>query len=119
MGRLQQKKTDQEKREKRKKIQEEKQASGKVVSEKKKKSAPLPVKKSSKGSGGNGKESFFKRASSFLKESRGELKRVVWPGRKQTVASAVMVIVLVIIISSFLGLADFILSGLMALILRS
>lgn len=115
MGRLQQKKTDQEKREKRKKIQEEKQQ----LNGQPEKKISVPAKSPKKVKVAANKDSFFRKSAEFLKEARGELKRVVWPGRKQTVASTVMVIVLVIIISSFLGLADFILSGLMALILRS
>jgi len=114
MGRLQQKKTDQEKREKRKKSQEE-VSDVKVKSEKK---SFIPVKTVKKVKEIN-KNSFFHRSIEFVKEAKGELKRVVWPGRKQTVASTIMVIVFVAIVSSFLGLADFILSGLMALVLRS
>ncbi|MCB9493949.1 MAG: preprotein translocase subunit SecE [Desulfobacteraceae bacterium] len=114
MGRLHQKKTDQEKREKRKKIHEEKtEAESKAV-----KKSYVPVKASVKTKEVD-KNSFFHRSIEFVKEAKGELKRVVWPSRKQTVASTIMVIVFVTIISSFLGLADFILSGLMAFVLRS
>ncbi|MGM0417101.1 MAG: preprotein translocase subunit SecE [Thermodesulfobacteriota bacterium] len=112
MGRLHQKKSDQEKREKKKKLQEEKSE----LTEKNKK-APVQTKKKEKT--GVKKDNFFHKSVEFVKEARGELKRVVWPGRKQTVASTVMVIVFVMIIASFLGLADFIFSGLMSLILRS
>jgi preprotein translocase subunit SecE len=112
MGRLQQKKSDQEKREKRKKIQEEKTETD--TRQVKKSYVPAKTEKHSKEI-----NSFFHRSIEFVKEAKGELKRVVWPGRKQTVASTIMVIVFVAILSSFLGLADFILSGLMALVLRS
>jgi len=47
-----------------------------------------------------------------------ELKKVTWPSRKETVASTAVVIVLVIIVSAFLGLVDVSLSGLIRLILR-
>ncbi|MBI9077801.1 MAG: preprotein translocase subunit SecE [Desulfatibacillum sp.] len=42
----------------------------------------------------------------FLREVRGELKKVTWPSRKQTIGSTVVVIILVTIISIFLGLVD-------------
>jgi preprotein translocase subunit SecE len=114
MGRLQQKKTDQEKREKRKKIQEDKTEF--ETSPVKKSYVPAKTVKKVKEVN---KNSFFHRSIEFVKEAKGELKRVVWPGRRQTMASTIMVIVFVAIVSSFLGLADFILSGLMALVLRS
>jgi preprotein translocase subunit SecE len=46
-------------------------------------------------------------AMQFLKESRMELKKVKWPTRKELLASTVVVIVLVLIVSFFLGLIDF------------
>ena len=115
MGRLQRKKTDLEKREKRKKIQDEKEQLDEQ-SEKKKFVAAKVVKK--EGVAVN-KKTFFNKAVEFVKEAKAELKKVVWPGRNQTIGSTIMVVVLVVIISSFLGLVDFLLSGLMALILRS
>lgn len=42
----------------------------------------------------------------FLREVRIELKKVTWPSRKQTVGSTVVVLVVVAIISVFLGLVD-------------
>lgn len=49
-------------------------------------------------------------AVQFLREVRTELKKVVWPSRKQTVASTSVVVVLVVIVSAFLGMVDYILS---------
>jgi preprotein translocase subunit SecE len=43
----------------------------------------------------------------FLVEARGELKKVTWPTPKQALASTGVVLVLVIIVSIFLGLVDF------------
>jgi preprotein translocase subunit SecE len=43
----------------------------------------------------------------FLRESRVELKKVKWPTRKELLASTAVVIVLVLIVSLFLGLIDF------------
>jgi preprotein translocase subunit SecE len=54
----------------------------------------------------------------FLREVKIELKKVTWPTRKQTLGSTVVVIVLVMIISLFLGLVDVSLSKLMQAILQ-
>lgn len=53
----------------------------------------------------------------FLREVKIELKKVTWPSRKQTMGSTVVVIVLVMVISLFLGLVDFGLSSLMRVVL--
>ncbi|MFQ5901734.1 MAG: preprotein translocase subunit SecE [Thermodesulfobacteriota bacterium] len=42
----------------------------------------------------------------FLREAKQELKKVTWPPRKHAVASTSVVLVLVILISFFLGLMD-------------
>jgi preprotein translocase subunit SecE len=49
----------------------------------------------------------FEKVKQFLKEAKIELKKVVWPTRKDTIASTTVVIILVIIIAVFLGLVDF------------
>lgn len=43
----------------------------------------------------------------FLEEARAELKKVTWPTRNQTLASTAVVLVVVIVVSMFLGLVDF------------
>jgi preprotein translocase subunit SecE len=53
----------------------------------------------------------------FLREVKIELKKVTWPSRKQTMGSTVVVIVLVMIISIFLGVVDFGLSSLIRIVL--
>lgn len=53
----------------------------------------------------------------FLREVKIELKKVTWPTRKQTMGSTIVVIVLVMIISLFLGLVDVSLSSLMRVVL--
>jgi preprotein translocase subunit SecE len=53
----------------------------------------------------------------FLREVKIELKKVTWPSRKQTMGSTVVVIILVMIVSLFLGLVDFGLSSLMRMVL--
>ena len=54
----------------------------------------------------------------FLREVKIELKKVIWPTRKQTIGSTLVVIVLVMIISFFLGIVDISLSSLISLILK-
>lgn len=44
----------------------------------------------------------------YLKETKGELKHVSWPTRKQAVAFTAIVIGLSIFVALFLGLFDFI-----------
>jgi preprotein translocase subunit SecE len=58
------------------------------------------------------------KAVQFLREVKVELKKVTWPSRKQTVGSTVVVIILVMIISLFLGVVDIGLSGLIRVVLR-
>jgi len=56
--------------------------------------------------------------SQFLREVKVELKKVTWPSRQQTIGSTVVVLVLVMIIASFLGLADIGLAGLIRVVLH-
>ena len=51
-------------------------------------------------------DNLYTRAVQFLREVKIELKKVTWPTRKQTLGSTAVVIVLVMIISVFLGLVD-------------
>ncbi|HSO59631.1 MAG TPA: preprotein translocase subunit SecE [Desulfobacterales bacterium] len=51
-------------------------------------------------------DNVYTRAVQFLREVKIELKKVTWPTRKQTLGSTAVVIVLVTIISVFLGLVD-------------
>jgi preprotein translocase subunit SecE len=64
------------------------------------------------------KDNFIDKSMQFLREVKIELKKVTWPSRKQTMGSTVVVIVLVIIISAFLGLVDVILSALIRVVLQ-
>jgi preprotein translocase subunit SecE len=54
----------------------------------------------------------------FLREVKVELKKVVWPTRKQTIGSTVVVLILVMIISVFLGVVDIGLSSLIRVVLK-
>ena len=64
-----------------------------------------------------GERNFLDKSIQFLREVKIELKKVTWPSRKQTIGSTLVVIILVIIISLFLGLIDFSLSKLIQVVL--
>lgn len=49
----------------------------------------------------------FSRFTTYLKETRVELKKVNWPTRVQTIKSTILVIVISLAVSLFLGLFDF------------
>jgi len=49
----------------------------------------------------------FEKVRQFLKDSKIELRKVTWPTSKQTLASTSVVIIVVVIISVFLGVVDF------------
>lgn len=49
---------------------------------------------------------FVNKSVQFLREVKMELKKVTWPTRKQAIGSTVVVVLLVMIISLFLGVVD-------------
>jgi preprotein translocase subunit SecE len=57
------------------------------------------------------------RIKMFLAGSKVELKKVTWPTPKQTLASTSVVIIVVIIVSVFLGIVDFGLTKIIKLVL--
>ena len=63
-------------------------------------------------------KSYIDKGLQFLREVKVELKKVVWPTRKQTLGSTVVVLILVMIISLFLGVVDIGLSGLIRVVLQ-
>jgi preprotein translocase subunit SecE len=60
---------------------------------------------------------FLQKSGQFLREVKIELKKVTWPTRKQTMGSTVVVVVLVMIFSLFLGLVDMGLSSFIRVVL--
>lgn len=54
----------------------------------------------------------------FFREVRAELRRVTWPTRRETLGATSVVLVLVMIMSFFLGLVDVGLHELMRMILH-
>jgi preprotein translocase subunit SecE len=57
------------------------------------------------------------RVKTFLESVKLELNKVTWPTRKETVATTGVVLLIVFIISIYLGLCDLILSKLIRLVL--
>jgi preprotein translocase subunit SecE len=64
------------------------------------------------------KNNFINSTVQFLREVKIELKKVAWPSRKQTIGSTAVVIVLIVLISLFLGSIDIGLSSLIRTVLQ-
>ncbi len=73
-----------------------------------------PVKKAPKKSD-EPRVPWWEGAREYLREVVYELRRVVWPSRKETLGSTSVVLVIVIICGIFLGIVDAILSRLIRL----
>ena len=54
----------------------------------------------------------------FLRETRSELKKVVWPSRRETVNLTVIVLAVTLTMAASLGLVDYIFSKLFALLMK-
>jgi preprotein translocase subunit SecE len=135
MGRIKRKKTSGSKKKKQQKAAAEesvqKQAVGQAgknktalaetgdTDAKKKQAVPQKKAQTTPGvTGGVAKPNFIDVAFQFLREVKVELKKVTWPSRKQTVGSTVVVLVLVLLISLFLGVVDIGLSSLIQIVLK-
>jgi len=60
---------------------------------------------------------YVDQALQFLREVKVELKKVAWPSRKQAMGSTIVVIMLVLLVSVFLGIVDIGLSSLIKVVL--
>ena len=60
---------------------------------------------------------FVNKSLQFLREAKAELRKVTWPSRTQTMGSTAVVIIIVMIISIFLGVVDIALSSLVHAVL--
>jgi preprotein translocase subunit SecE len=47
----------------------------------------------------------------YIKDTKGEMKHVSWPSKKQTTAYTILVIVIALIVAYFLGLFDYLFSS--------
>ncbi len=129
MARLQRKKSPGTKKKKQVEASE-KQATAGAVPEDTAGAAPIAPKKAytvsrrpsaalkSKTESGGKVQNWWGQSMQFLREVKVELKKVAWPSRKQTLGSTVVVLVLVFIISAFLGVVDLGLSHLVRLVLH-
>ncbi|SMF07865.1 protein translocase subunit secE/sec61 gamma [Desulfovibrio gilichinskyi] len=48
----------------------------------------------------------FKEFGEFLEQSKVEMKKVIWPTQKETIQTCTAVLVLVVVMSIFLGVVD-------------
>ncbi len=78
------------------------------------KTEKAPVKATKSASSEPGKVAEF---TEYVRESRLELKKVVWPTRKEVIATTLAVMALVIVMVLYLGAVDFGLAKLVQLIL--
>ena len=62
-------------------------------------------------------ELFMQKITTFLESVKIELGKVTWPTRKETIATTGVVVMIVFLISLYLGACDVILSKMMRLIL--
>ena len=58
------------------------------------------------------------RVNRFFADVKSEFGKIVWPNRKQTTGSTVVVVVLVMLISVYLGAVDLLLGKFIAYVLR-
>ena len=60
----------------------------------------------------------LKKIKNFASEVRAEMQKVTWPTREEAVGSTAVVLMTMLIISVFIGVADFIMSLLVTRFLR-
>lgn len=58
------------------------------------------------------------RLAKYLRETRSELKKIIWPGRKETVVFTSIVVISVIIVSGAMWIMDMVFSSLVGFIIR-
>ncbi|MFZ3209030.1 MAG: preprotein translocase subunit SecE [Geobacteraceae bacterium] len=58
------------------------------------------------------------KAKNFVDEVKIELVKVTWPTRKETIATTWVVVVIIFLISLYLGACDVVLAKLMRFVLR-
>ena len=61
---------------------------------------------------------WYRDARQYLVEVQGESKKITWPPQKEAVAGTLGVVIIVLIVSSVLGVIDFGLSRVMQLVLQ-
>jgi preprotein translocase subunit SecE len=61
---------------------------------------------------------FFNKIINFIKEAIAELKKVIWPSRKELKNSTIVVVFTIIIASVFIGLIDLIFTKILTLFMK-
>jgi preprotein translocase subunit SecE len=56
--------------------------------------------------------------TNFFSEVRGEMQKVTWPTRDEIMGSTAVVLMTMLILSTFIGVSDFILAQALSVILR-
>ncbi len=64
-------------------------------------------------------KAFFATTVQFFREVRGELQKVTFPTRQETVGSTVVVLVLTVLIAAFLGFSDWALAMIVKMLLQA
>lgn len=59
------------------------------------------------------------RVTRFFRETVGELRKVTWPTRREAINLTIVVLIVIALMSAFLGVLDFIYSRFFVLILGS
>ena len=62
------------------------------------------------------KVSFAAKISRFFKDLKGEMKKIVWPSKKQIINNTGIVIAFIIILGVFIAIVDFIFNWLITLL---
>ena len=62
------------------------------------------------------KPNLFDRVKEYLKDTRGELRKVSWPTRKQATNLTLIVLAVTVVMAAFLGALDFLFAQLIRLI---
>ena len=63
-------------------------------------------------------KNIFNKISNFIKEARAELKKVIWPTKKELKNSTVVVITTIAIASIFIGLVDIFFTKVLTLFMK-
>jgi len=58
------------------------------------------------------------RVKGFFGEVRAEMQKVTWPTRDELIGSTKVVLMSMLILSTFIGISDFVLSYVLAIIMR-
>lgn len=63
-------------------------------------------------------KNFFNKIGNFIKEAMAELKKVIWPTKKELKNSTVVVITTIVIASIFIGLVDIFFTKVLTLFMK-